>query len=257
MMIQGLKASVDLAMSLIPRRQPSVEHLQACQLVAHRGGYDHGFKENTLKAFSACQSQGLWGLEFDVRWSKDEVPLVHHDSHGGRVFGQPELILAEQSFPIIRRACSEIPTLEEVIQTQAPQMHLMIELKEDLNPSRILGLVDLLSQLEPVRDFHFLSLVPERLVPLKKHFPKQCLVGVALMNTREVVKGSLGSGLGGVSGHFLLLDSGVQQRLQAQGLKVGTGFVTSKNSLYREVNRGADWIFTDFPLKIKAYTNTK
>lgn len=52
--------------------------LDVAQVFAHRGG-SRLRPENTLLAFDHGLALGADGLEFDVRLSRDGVPMVHHD----------------------------------------------------------------------------------------------------------------------------------------------------------------------------------
>ena len=77
----------DTIFSLIPQAKPSLEKLSNCQLVSHRGERDDvTVFENTFAAFDPIVEHGIWGIELDVRWTKDLVPVVIHDTNGERVF---------------------------------------------------------------------------------------------------------------------------------------------------------------------------
>ncbi len=52
-------------------------------------------------------------------------------------------------------------------------------------------------------------------------------------------------GYGGICGHYLLLGERRLAAHRARGQKVGTGFPASRYCLYRELNRGIDWIFSN------------
>src|SRR4051812_16710031 len=86
----ALKAPVmdaaDTVMGLWPRPKPDAEKLKAVKVVAHRGYCGQGMKENTLPAFRAAMGLGAWGIEFDLRWTSDGTPVVHHDESTKRVF---------------------------------------------------------------------------------------------------------------------------------------------------------------------------
>ncbi|WP_237759234.1 hypothetical protein [Legionella erythra] len=43
----------------------------------------------------------------------------------------------------------------------------------------------------------------------------------------------------------MLLSNKKIKALKAAGQQVGVGFIDSKNSLYRELNRGIRWVFTN------------
>jgi glycerophosphoryl diester phosphodiesterase len=56
---------------------------------------------------------------------------------------------------------------------------------------------------------------------------------------------SSSGGIGGIAGHYLLLNDRIKQRHIQAGQKIGTGFIRSRNCLYREMNRGVEWIFSN------------
>ena len=55
-------------------------------IIAHRGGSAHA-PENTIAAFKKAIESGAEGVEFDVRLSKDGVPVVAHDATLRRTAG--------------------------------------------------------------------------------------------------------------------------------------------------------------------------
>ena len=71
---------IDFIYMLLPRRSPEPEILRSCKIVSHRGEHDNiGVYENTFAAFDRALAQGTWGIEFDVRWTRDLQPVVAHD----------------------------------------------------------------------------------------------------------------------------------------------------------------------------------
>lgn len=96
--------------------------------LAHRGDHRHA-PENTLPAFTAALAvPGCDGLEFDVRLSRDGVPIVLHDRTLERVQGRldraDELTAGELGE-------AGIPTLAEVLAVVPPHAFLDVELKID------------------------------------------------------------------------------------------------------------------------------
>lgn len=57
------------------------------RVVAHRGGgYD--YPENSLSAFQNSRSKGCTAVEFDLRLTKDNIPILFHDPNIKRLTGQ-------------------------------------------------------------------------------------------------------------------------------------------------------------------------
>ena len=235
--------------SIIPQPQPSIEALRKAQVIAHRGDCtgEH-IRENTIEAFSACLGKGIWGIEFDVRWTKDDVPVVHHDESAQRIFSK-DLLISQLSFNDLKKELPEIPSLEEVIVQFAPELHLMIELKTNLSYNQAVILEKLLAQLKPIDDFHLMSLKSDRFKALTQ-FSKNCFVAIATTNTNEMFQQVLANDLGALTGHYLLLTEKMKTTCRKKGIKAGTGFIDNKNLVYRETNRGIDWLFSNNAIEI-------
>jgi len=75
-----LQLLVDGVFAGIPQPKPTISDLRNCKIVSHRGEHDNKIvKENTLAAFDRVLHQGIWGIELDIRWTKDLQPVVIHD----------------------------------------------------------------------------------------------------------------------------------------------------------------------------------
>ena len=82
------------------------------------------------------------GIEIDIPLSKDNIPMVYHDPHLGRLTGRDsllrELSVTElKSLKVISKSSDKsgtIPTLDEAIEILKGKKHLYIELKKgDVN----------------------------------------------------------------------------------------------------------------------------
>jgi len=246
--------AVDLCLMLWPRRRPSRDALERCRIVSHRGEHDdRERRENTLAAFAAAADAGSWGIECDVRWTRDLHPVVIHDPDTARVFGTPVEIAAVE-LDELRRRVPEVPRLEELVEAFGGRQHLMVELKADsLDQARRKSerLAEIFAGLEPVRDYHFLALQATALEPAGFAGARACLL-VAELNTAQLSREVCRQGYGGLCGHYLLIGKRLLQRHRARGQRIGTGFAASRFCFYREVNRGIDWIFTNRARKLAA-----
>lgn len=249
---RSLQHLVDVLFALPLRRVPDYSRLSHCRIVSHRGEHDNiHIMENTLDAFEQVYLEGVWGIEFDVRWSQDLQPVVIHDANCRRVFKSPmqinEYLLAD-----IQRQIPSIPSLQQVIQRYGGKMHLMIELKQEdfrdieLQRSR---LSSLLSGLVPARDFHLLALEPE-LFKLFNIVPKFAMLPVAELNLRRLSQQAIENDYAGISGQYLLMTERLIKKHRNHSQKIGVGFVSSRSCLYRELGRNVDWIFSNHAIAL-------
>ena len=250
-------AVVDGVMAAIPRPVPERAKLERCKIISHRGEHDNiTILENTLPAYAQARAAGVWGIEADVRFTADLVPVICHDATTERVFGL-SLQVAEISFEQLRRELPLIPTLSELVGEFGGNMHLMLEIKDEPRPDAPLQkqrLEGVLADLVPVRDFHILALDPT-LFAFVDFLPAESLLPVAEINTASMSRVALSSRYTGLAGHYLLLSERYRLRHAARGQRVGTGFPASRNCLFRELNRGIDWIFSNDAVKLQGIVN--
>lgn len=251
MLLRCAEKIVEGYFAFIPRATPSLALLQSTRLIAHRGAHDHanGLIENTLPAFKRAYEIGCWGIELDVRSTADKVLVVHHDLDLNRLWGKP-IRIADINFAALRELEPNIPTLLEVVAEFGGLLHLCIELKAPFDDAP--ALAQILQKLTPGKDYHLLSL-DERIFKELPQFPKPALLLVAVHNNvKTLSEQSVKESYGGVLGNCLLLrDKYVQQIINAKQL-VGVGFVESKYALYRELNRGVVYIFTNQALRVRS-----
>lgn len=254
--LERLAAStINFAFSLCPQKRPNESLLLQTKIVAHRGAHDNvSVIENTLAAFQLVQTHGIASTEFDVRFTRDDVPVVHHDPHCGRCFNRHDILISQTDFAELRKIMPLIPSFSEVLALLGGRTHMMIEIKEDLrhSPKRIQIIEEMLRPLTPLKHFHLLSLYPEYLEAFKS-IPKSALIDVFWFNLNEVLQKNINLGHGAVAGYFLFLSQRQIHALHAQNRQVGVGYLTSRNSLYREVNRGVDFIFTNHAVRLNEY----
>lgn len=113
--------------------------------IAHRALHDRasGRPENSRAALRAAIEHG-YGIELDLQLSADEVPMVFHDYHLGRLTGEDgavrERTAAELGrLPLLGGDGEGIPTLREVLDLVAGRVPLLVEVKDQ---SRSLGPVE-------------------------------------------------------------------------------------------------------------------
>jgi glycerophosphoryl diester phosphodiesterase len=237
-----------------PQPLPDKKRLINCKIISHRGEHDNrNVFENTLKAFDKALENGIFGIEFDLRWTKDLIPVVFHDRNTMRLF-KKNLNINETFFSDLKSSIPEIPSLAETILRYGKKLHLMVEMKQEFYPEPVYqaGVLKVLfSALEPVKDYHLISLSPG-IFDIIDFVPEIAFLPVARFNAGRISEIALKNNYGGIAGHYLLISDSVFKKHTDNNQKIGTGFIDSRNSLFRELNRGAEWVFSNNAAKLQA-----
>jgi len=235
---------IDLYFSYLPRRKPA-PNAKSARLIAHRGAHDHArsIQENTHAAFERALALGCDGIELDIHACADGVLVVNHDRTLKRLWGH-DVAINKLNYKELHALVPELPSLADVVAKYGKQMQLFIELKAPF--TAVNKLADTLQTLTPSKDYYLLCL-DETVLPTLTLFPKTALLLVPVHNNvHRFCKLSLQNQYGGILGHYLLLSNRQINTLEAVHQLAGVGFVDSKYSLYRELNRGLDFIFTNY-----------
>lgn len=108
----------------------------ANRLYAHRGLYDNNgdAPENSLRAFEKAVAGG-YGIELDIRLTKDKIPVVFHDATLERMCGREgkvcEYTYGELQQFVLGNSDQRIPTLKEVLKVVDGKVPLIVEFKMD------------------------------------------------------------------------------------------------------------------------------
>jgi glycerophosphoryl diester phosphodiesterase len=243
----GLERIIDGFFAVWPQPFPGNERLKQCKIISHRGEYDnHSVFENTLPAFDRARAAGVWGLEFDIRWTRDLHPVVIHDADLNRVFNV-DLQVGQIELQVLRAQCPHVPLLSEVIENHGRKLHLMAEIKAETYPDpqrQNQVLQDCFAALAPGADYHLISLAPE-MFELITFVPASTFLPIAMWNISRFSDLALEREMRGLAGHYFLLNNSILSRHLGRGQKLGTGYPRSKNCLFREINRGVEWIFSN------------
>lgn len=242
--IRLLEKSIDCYFACLPRKKP--DHLTASKacLIAHRGAHDNNQQviENTDAAFARALALGCWGIELDIHATADGVLVVNHDPTLMRLWGK-KLAIKDLTFKNLRQMIPEILSLSEVIERYGKRMHLFIELKAPFEAEAILK--NTLQSLEPCVDYHLLSLDEPLFASFSCFAPEVMLLVAVHNNLAAFCKYSVQKHYGGVLGHYLLMNSSKINLLKSANKAIGVGHVDSKFGLYRELNRGMPWVFSN------------
>lgn len=242
---------LEAALASWPRRRPTPDQLARAVIVAHRGERDDiQVKENTVAAFDPVVAAGVAAIEFDVRYTADDEPVVVHDADLARVFGRSERV-DSLTWADLHRRVPELPHLADIVARYGNRAHLMVELKTR-GPARAEArLREHLAGLTPGTDFHVLSLKPG-LFDAVANLPATALVPVAKANWPVMRDWSHRHDCGGIAGPFPFIRQADIRASQCAERLLGSGFISRPGLMLREIGRGIPWIFTNRPLTLQA-----
>lgn len=248
-----LLAAVDAFHNHWPRPRPSAAQLQAARVISHRGERSAaGVIENSLAAFDPLRGK-VWGLECDVRFSRDGVPMVFHDADLLRLFGVRERLCDLDQAQLAQRF-PQIPSLAQLAQRYGGQLHMMLEFKAEPRPDtgkRLQAVQQALQPWQAGRDFHLMSLDIATLEWLGAAWP-QGRVAIARHNVMQMSRYALQAQLSGMTGHYMLLRRKIMARHNAAEQWCGLGFPASQQCLRHCLNQGASYLFSNHALALQA-----
>ncbi len=152
------------------------------RLQAHRGYWKEGAQENTLDAFRAAKKKGALMFECDVRLSKDQVPVIFHDTDLNRLAGRANLVKDLTALEL--KQLVQAPTLQETLTDPGVPRFVNIELKsrEKLDDPLERKVAEVINQTRAHSRVLFSSFNPMSLYRISLHLPE---VPRALLVTEE------------------------------------------------------------------------
>lgn len=172
LLLLALIAGVRLYLVAPARRRGIVDKFKTVKF-AHRGLHNGERAENSLSAFCAAADAGF-GIELDVRLTRDGRLVVFHDStvdrmtgHSARVIDLDYSALAELP---LGGTEDRVPLFSEVLSAVDGRVPLLIEIKQDLGEQSPVGA--LAEQLEGYHgDVLIESFNPKALREFKRYRP--------------------------------------------------------------------------------------
>lgn len=141
------------------------------RIVGHRGARDLA-PENTLVAIKKALEYAVDEIEIDIRVTKDNIPVLHHDpvlhDHAGN-----RMPIREHTLAQLHEHKPDLPTLAEAIRYTNRAVPLFVEVKRGEPVDCIVSVVEsFLSQGWQPHDFLFSSKSQRILMQLKHALPE-------------------------------------------------------------------------------------
>lgn len=149
----------------------------------HRGFWVEGITENTLESLLAAKKRGSQMVEFDVRLTRDYVPVLYHDKTMKRLHKAP---IELQALTLVQAQifAPNLTTLEQVLASKEVPEYLNIELKTDsaMDPALEIKVAQLIRKYHAEERVVFSSFNPFSLIRAKTIIPE---VSRALLVSEE------------------------------------------------------------------------
>ncbi len=244
---------------------PKIDQKGKTAIVAHRGFWKceaAGFAENSIASLKAAQDNGLWGSEFDIHITTDDVILVFHDNtiDGARID-----TCASERFADHRLANGEtVPTLDEYLTQgeKSDKTMLVIELKAEITMEREDALIDHTIEaleahnlLDPNRVVFitFSKYMCDRIANEYPQFVNQYLNGD--FTPEELAE----FGINGFDYQDKVIpqDSTIVERAHKLGMSTNVWTVNKPDQMQRFIDLGIDAITTNEPLVLREILGDK
>ncbi|MBR6220209.1 MAG: Ig-like domain-containing protein [Clostridia bacterium] len=230
----GLKAACTVRVYAKNRRQT--------QIIAHRGGAGD-WPENSLEAFAHAAATGADSVELDVRTTRDDEQVVHHDPTfviRGRRYTIENLSLAE-----IQALDPDICSLEEALEViSASGLDLVLEMKSSADPEACVRAV---SRYGMERRVYYISFDDAKLKVIRALRPN-AKVGTLFTQTPanlEQTLATLKPEFISQQASYLTWDNLI--RWQSRGLLVGVWTVNDASQMCELLDMGVDYLTSDDP----------
>jgi glycerophosphoryl diester phosphodiesterase len=224
-------------------------------IIGHRGA--RGEKpENTIAALRAGMDSGADMLEFDIRLTKDKVPVLAHDFHMIRIHKKVDYISRQTLSELQKRtAGSEYPTvtLEAALKETFGRILLNIEIKGYRAVDPILeALKPYLKKKDDWELVLFSSFNPLLLRKIRQKAPHASLSLLHHINPLDFMAWQIPLRLSAVGFHRLHISRFSLAVAKKLGLFTYVYTVNRPEAAQLLAERGVDGIVTDYPTKFVA-----
>ncbi|MGO1244205.1 MAG: glycerophosphodiester phosphodiesterase family protein [Sphingobacterium sp.] len=240
----------------------SFASLAQTQIIAHRGAWKNtNFPQNSIASLNAAIEQKLWGAEFDVHLTKDDVLVVNHDIdfYGIDIATSTYEELLTKKHP----NGESIPTLEEYLKEGLKQdeVTLVLELKTNkLGTERTLKAADLtvaaVKKLKAKKAVEYIAFSYDACVHLRELDKK---AKIHYLNGDKTPRELKDSKLDGFDYNLSVLKKHPTWIKEAKDLKLKTNVwtVNSEADMIYFLEQNVDYITTDQPELLRTVQEKK
>ena len=246
-------------------------------IIAHRGASALA-PENTIASFSKAVEVGAEGIEFDVRLSKDGVPMVFHDSNLKRICAIDEKVSKLQSGQLRRLdagswfntrhpalsdkqfASETIPTLEETLaflNTYEGVIYIELKSKESEIGKLAEAVCGIIKTSKLVPQIIVKSFKLDGIARVKKTFPEIETAALFAPKVKTIIRKenrfieiAHEFGADRLSLHFSLVTKKLMKKAAEQDFPVTIWTVDNSRWVSRAIRLGINHMITNNPARL-------
>jgi glycerophosphoryl diester phosphodiesterase len=216
------------------------------KIIGHRGAKGLA-PENTSASLKKALQHNVDAIEVDVRVTKDDVPILHHDDYIRGPSGQ-RLEVNRQTLSLLRNYLPELATLEGAIRIIDHAVPLQIEIKPGVNVQPIIAVIEqLLDNGWSKDEFRFTSFEGRILHAFHNAFPDCTLVVLETWSSVRATSRARSLGTRFITMNQRWLWRPFIRGMTRRGYIMGAYSVNSLRQAQLWEKAGLDNIITDYP----------
>lgn len=227
-----------------------------CKIIAHRGFWnceEAAFAHNSVAALKCAQVAGIWGSEFDICMTSDEVLVVHHESKIEGKSIEKSLYADIKDFKLENG--ESLPTIDEYLEQarKYPETMLVYEIKPHSSVETENRIIEL--SIAKLQEYELFS--PDRVMfisfsihiceVLAKQYPDFIVQFLgSSKNPDELAE----KGINGVNYNHKVysIHKNWYRMARKNHMNVNAWTVNNVSDMKRMLKLGVDYITTDYPL---------
>ena len=220
------------------------------RFIAHRGASKEE-KQNTVAAFRRASESGIYGIETDVRITKDGVFVAFHDKSATRLMGRYKVIEKTDLKALLklkiydRRQRHRLPTFSEYLQNcKLSGKVAVVEIKSSLTNEQTDKLIGVIETEQYLSKTVFVSFNAQVLKYIRTQLPNQPIQLLSIKYRQEDLD-FLQENKFGIDIHHRQLTQDRINEYHRRGIEVNCWTVNRKRRAKLLQQWGVDFITTD------------
>jgi glycerophosphoryl diester phosphodiesterase len=213
--------------------------------IGHRGARAYE-PENTLSSFRRALELGVDAVELDVRKTFDNKLVVIHNANVNKTTngsGEVNELTLEEIKGFVIEKNEHVPTLEEVLDTVANRVKVLVELKETGTEEQVVNLIRRKQLAENVILISFHEYILRKI----RELSDELMTGLIYVRHKNPIQAALDLNAQYLLPLYRFTHSANVKKAHEAGLKVIVWTINNKEEVEEYKKKGVDGIASDRP----------